>query len=99
MNYPKFEATSETLAKIQECEEFIEVNPEYRENWKHVWETLTRLRITELWLDFAPLSFTWKGSGMVGGLIFHGPHDRGGDGGEPTFSVNLSGAYGWSIHT
>jgi len=34
-----------------------------------------------------------------GGLIFHGPHDNGGDGGAPTFSVNLSPQDGWSIHT
>jgi len=34
-----------------------------------------------------------------GGLIFHGPHDNGGDGGAPTFSVNLLPQDGWSIHT
>ncbi len=34
-----------------------------------------------------------------GGLIFHGPHDNGGDGGAPTFSVNLSPQDGWSVHT
>lgn len=34
-----------------------------------------------------------------GGLIYHGPHDRGGDGGAPTFSVNLNPTHGWQIHT
>lgn len=34
-----------------------------------------------------------------GGLIFHGPHDNGGDGGAPTFSVNLTPQDGWSVHT
>lgn len=34
-----------------------------------------------------------------GGIIFHGPHDRGGDGGSPTFSVNLSPVNGWAVHT
>ncbi len=34
-----------------------------------------------------------------GGLIFHGSHDNGGDGGAPTFSVNLTPQSGWSIHT
>jgi hypothetical protein len=34
-----------------------------------------------------------------GGLIYHGRHDGGGDGGAPTFSVNLTPQYGWSIHT
>lgn len=34
-----------------------------------------------------------------GGLIFHGSHDNGGDGGAPTFSVNLTPTDGWSVHT
>ena len=56
-------------------------------------------------LDFAPLSFGFAvlrpdGScWIVGGLIYHGPHDRGGDGGGPTFSVCLEPTSGWSIHT
>lgn len=64
----------------------------------------------ELSKDFAPYSFnflmlkkhpetgeykTW----FNGGLIYHGPHDNGGDGSAPTFSVNLSPHDGWSIHT
>ncbi len=58
--------------------------------------------------DFAPLSFGFvmqiKADGewenvMNGGLIYHGPHDRGGDGGAPTYSVNVSPHDGWSIHT
>lgn len=34
-----------------------------------------------------------------GGLIYHGTHDNGGDGGAPTFSVNLTPENGWSVHT
>ncbi len=34
-----------------------------------------------------------------GGLIYHGPHDGGGNGGAPTFSVCLTPTSGWSIHT
>jgi hypothetical protein len=34
-----------------------------------------------------------------GGLIFHGQHDRGGDGGAPTFSVSLTATNGWQVHT
>jgi len=34
-----------------------------------------------------------------GGLIFHGSHDNGGDGGAPTFAVNLNPHHGWGIHT
>lgn len=61
--------------------------------------------------DFAPYSFSFtmmrrdKGSEedyqywFNGGCIFHGPHDNGGDGGAPTFSVNLNPHHGWSIHT
>jgi len=62
-----------------------------------------------LYKDFAPYSFyfvmevkdkdgnykTW----FNGGLIYHGPHDGGGSGGAPTFSVCLSPTKGWSIHT
>jgi hypothetical protein len=36
---------------------------------------------------------------MNGGLIYHGPHDRGGDDGFPTLSVNRSPVNGWTIHT
>ena len=63
----------------------------------------------ELQKDFAPLSFYFVmfaknriGEEEVwfnGGLIFHGPHDNGGDGGAPTFSVNLGAHDGWSVHT
>lgn len=64
---------------------------------------------TTLYTDFAPHSFgfdkeflhedgTWQ-LAYNGGLIYHGPHDNGGDGGAPTFSVNLSPHNGWSIHT
>lgn len=34
-----------------------------------------------------------------GGIIFHGNHDRGGDGGTPTFSVNITPVNGWATHT
>jgi len=37
--------------------------------------------------------------GICGGIIFHGPHDNGGDGSAPTFSVNLSPVEGYAIHT
>ena len=63
-----------------------------------------------LYKDWAPLSFgfnieakqpdgTYK-FWFNGGLIFHGSHDRGGDGGAPTFSVSLVAVdEDWSIHT
>ena len=58
-----------------------------------------------LYSDFAPYSFYWTEEftdgyiGLRGGLIYHGDHDRGGDGGAPTLSVNLSPMQGWHLHT
>jgi len=60
--------------------------------------------------DFAPYSFMWYHQTRTepgapwrqwyfGGLIFHGPHDRGGDGGAPTYCVNLGDSDGWSLHS
>lgn len=59
----------------------------------------------ELYTDFAPYSFFWtefsptRQRGLIGGLIYHGQHDGGGNGGAPTFSVNLTPTNGWCIHT
>lgn len=60
----------------------------------------------ELYPDFAAYSFYWVWREietgriiMNGGLIYHGKHDNGGDGGAPTFSVSLTPQSGWSIHT
>ena len=62
-----------------------------------------------LFKDFAPYSFEFlmeirDGEDQyrrwfVGGLIFHGPHDNGGDGGFPTLAVSLTPTTGWSVHT
>lgn len=53
--------------------------------------------------DFAPFSFYFALKNerfpLEGGLIYHGTHDNGGDGGFPTYSVNLNAITGWSIHT
>lgn len=62
---------------------------------------------TVLWKDFAPYSFEWVqrnkdgSNGLHGGLIFHGPHDGGGNGGAPTFSVCLepNARPHWQLHT
>jgi len=59
----------------------------------------------ELYTDFAPYSFFWTEfsptgqRGLIGGLIHHGQHDGGGNGGAPTFSVSLEYCQGWAIHT
>jgi len=54
--------------------------------------------------DFAPYSFYFvirnnAGQYLNGGIIYHGKHDNGGDGGAPTYSVNLNPVNGWAIHT
>jgi hypothetical protein len=59
----------------------------------------------QLYKDFAPFSFFWTETGpngeggLIGGLIYHGYHDGGGNGDSPTYSVNLMPINGWSIHT
>lgn len=59
---------------------------------------------TTIYTDFAPKSFYFirkKNDEFRsnGGIIYHGSHDNGGDGGSPTFSVNLTPIKGWAIHT
>ena len=75
-------------------------------------DCLTRLKAvdencgtkTTIWNDFAPKSFEFsrmkdgKFAGN-GGIIFHGSHDGNGSGSAPTFSVSLTPAKGWQIHT
>lgn len=73
------------------------------------WGTPIEDMRVRLFRDFAPQSFEFvqevKRDGkdwecaVNGGFIFHGPHDGGGNGGAPTFSVNLTPQDGWSIHT
>lgn len=59
-----------------------------------------------LYADWAPYSlyFIRKKNNLYdgnGGFIFHGVHDGGGNGGAPTFSVELNPDKNshWSIHT
>ena len=73
------------------------------------WGRRCKIRV-RLYVDFAPQSFEFVKEILYeddtewtfqfnGGIIFHGAHDGGGDGGAPTYSVNLSPQDGWSIHT
>jgi len=59
-----------------------------------------------IYSDFTPYSFSWVWHHLkenrnltVGGMIYHGKHDGGGNGSAPTFSVCLEPTSGWSIHT
>ena len=69
---------------------------------------LTKTEYNAIWLTknshFSPISLyfevTKQGRLILnGGMIFHGSHDRGGNGSAPTFSVNLTPTTGWAIHT
>ena len=82
--------------KLKECAE-VESTREFADHLK-LSHHLDREGLI-LSSDFAPLSFTFRWKGMFGGIIFHGRHDRGGDGGAPTFSVSLSPVDGWAMHT
>jgi hypothetical protein len=74
------------------------------------WDDPGQIRVS-LAKDFAPMSFSvvWErrqsdGSYkymLNGGLVFHGPHDNGGDGGMPTLSVEINPNVKphWSVHT
>ena len=107
------EFTEDGLAQLEKCIKFInEKRPDLEENFisrfKYLGEQPKR-KLT-IWTDFAPLSFYfvayWRNPktdqwerDFNGGIIFHGNHDGGGNGGAPTFSVNLEAVDGWSIHT
>ena len=74
------------------------------------WENPEQMQVL-LSKDFAPMSFSvlWQRKQpdgtyrnmLNGGLIFHGPHDNGGDGGMPTLSVEINPNVKphWSVHT
>lgn len=91
-------AYAETVQLREQLEEKLAYLRDYRDDTVRC----------QLFKDFAPQSFYFvmeiKKDGkweqfFNGGLIFHGVHDRGGDGGAPTFSVNMSPTTAWSIHT
>jgi len=93
------------------CEEYFEQVERFAHDTgrlKQFYERIEQLcsngDTVRLFQDFAPHSFEFvrlrNGEHVYnGGLIFHGPHDGGGNGGAPTFSVSLTPQDGWSIHT
>jgi hypothetical protein len=101
----EFDAQNEKLvARIQECLAHEQAES-FRENLQRLAGFVHAGGKVRIGLDFAPLSFGFAvirpdGScWLVGGLIYHGSHDRGGDGGAPTFSVNVQPVEGWTLHT
>jgi len=106
-----FHITDPAAQRYDECLTYLSKLPDnadsrrLKQSLVHCFEMLGNLRKhnpksrCELHQDFAPLSFTFHAAGLFGGLIFHGHHDNGGDGGAPTFSVCLEKTHGWSLHT
>jgi len=102
-HFDKVKAFAEETGRVEQLQSKLDYLDTYADHEK---EGLTKC---VLGYDFAPYSFGFlmmkkDTSGEYqpwfnGGLIFHGPHDRGGDGGAPTLSVNLSPTDGWSVHT
>lgn len=97
-------------ARLQEARDFADAHPALKESLDKCLDSLKNIASNyggkiDLCTDFAPLSMSW---GVVlesgkcplnGGLIFHGPHDGGGNGSFPTLSVSLNPTHGWSLHT
>ena len=112
-NYPQLTVNEQAETRLQECIDFVnQKRPDLEEQLVGQFDRLCcdKESKVNLYPDFAPLSFyfveqyfnkdkqEWQ-RWINGGVIFHGQHDGGGNGGAPTFSVNISPIDGWSIHT
>lgn len=92
------------VARIRECL-LHPLAESFRENLERLAGMARSGAKVRIGMDFAPLSFGFavirpNGSAwIVGGLIFHGSHDGGGNGGAPTYSVNVQPVDGWTLHT
>lgn len=100
-----FDTQNEKLiGRIQECLAHEQVES-FKENLERLAGFARGGSKVRIGLDFAPLSFGFAvirpdGSAWIcGGLIFHGSHDGGGNGGAPTYAVCVTPTDGWSIHT
>ena len=102
-HFDKVKKFAEETGRMSQLQEKLDYLDTYAD---HEREGLTKC---VLGYDWAPYSFSFLmmrkdkdgefQPWFNGGLIFHGSHDRGGDGGAPTFSVNLNPMDGWSVHT
>lgn len=102
-HFDEVKAFAESSGRMKQLQEKLDYLDTYAD---HESKGLTQCVLGS---DWAPNSFSFlmmkkDANGEYqrwfnGGLIFHGPHDGGGNGGAPTFSVCLSPTDGWSIHT
>ena len=94
----------DVLRRLKLCDETInktegDLKLKLTNSMTHCLKVLENLGGGKLHCDFAPLSFTFHAGGFFGGMIFHGAHDGYGNGQGPTFSVSLTPAVGWMLHT
>ncbi len=114
-NHPQVKFDEYAERQLRCCIHYINLFAPHLENnlvrqFRHPYLNLNPKTMLKVMIDFAPLSFYFN---MLyydektnkfeydynGGIIFHGAHDGGGDGGTPTFSVNLTPVNGWATHT
>lgn len=92
------------VARIRECL-LHPLAESFRENLERLAGMARGGSKVRIGMDFAPLSFGFAvirpdGSAWIcGGLIYHGVHDGGGNGGAPTYAVNVQPIEGWTLHT
>ena len=97
---PQIAIMDAAVEKLKECQDFLnKVENKYDraalyQTFTNCMERLANLRNPTLYNDFAPLSFGFSGSGIAGGMIFHGRCD----GGAPNFSVTMASTFGWQLH-
>lgn len=101
----EFDTQNEKLvARIRECLRHL-LAKSFRENLERLAGMAHGGGKVQIGLDSAPLSFGFAvirpngNAWIVGGLVFHGSHDGGGNGGAPTYSVNVNPIEGWTLHT
>lgn len=110
IDFPAGMRANEVAQKtLRDCREYLlgvkddavrqELSQTLRDGLSHIAAFGTDGAPAELFGDGAPFSFTWRAGGLLGGLLFHGPHDGFGSGEAPTFAVTLTPTYGWQIHT
>lgn len=107
MNIPTItDNTNGRLKKIMEFAQENKISEQFMQVLSRFLLHLSNGFSVELYSDSAPYSlyFVVKRNGELsfnGGVIYHGPHDNGGSGQSPTFSVSMDNDTKphWSIHT